>query len=203
MKAVEAWVWDHASSIIKNPENMITALGAEMKSGDDFGERFQTEIERANQQIRKISSRQAKLISTFAEEDGVEDLVKSQIRALTEEKRILERYLADLERALADRTDLERQWIALVEMCAGLAKSVDDLSFEEKRDWLKVLDVRVVGEGKNWKMEMGVPITADPDDAGADGSPGGVRQEFRTKYPSIVVESPASKDSNMTDDRKL
>jgi site-specific DNA recombinase len=159
---VEASVWQRIEGILRDPQTVAQELKRLQDAGPNPS--LVHDLENARSRLGGIDKQRQKFIELFAEaDDGSEawEMVKEQIDSIGAEKRTVSAIAAEIERQLGAQqaaVDQLRELAAHVERVGSNLKAFD---FEEKRLALEALGVTVYADGRDWRIECGIPVGID------------------------------------------
>jgi len=157
--AIEAWVWDKVSAVLRDPSIIAAELERRKEEGGD--DLLQSDLTAANRALAKIERQQEKLLGQFrrAEDDSFPwELVRREIARAEHEKDQFRAVIADLKARIAAQQSAQQQLEAVSAYCARVATNLDRLSEGEKRLALEAMRVQVVANGNDWRLTGSVPI---------------------------------------------
>jgi hypothetical protein len=159
---VETWVWDEIATILRDPETVAAELRRRREAGVDST--LAADLDAARRALAKLETQGERLIRRFREADDDNfpwDLVQREIAHVEAEKKQLQAAVVELEQQIAQQDAALNQLDALMTYCATAARNLEWFGFAEKRIALEALAVRVLGNGRDWRLHGSIPV-GDP-----------------------------------------
>jgi site-specific DNA recombinase len=161
-EALEEWAWAQVASVLRNPDLIAAELKRRKDEGPDAS--LLADLETAKQRLATLERRQADYLRRYSEaEDGTFpwELVEREIKRLEAEKVGWTATIADLEDRLQARELVREQLEALHVYCERVGRNLDAFTFDDKRLALEALQVRVTGNGREWRLDGSIPLHDD------------------------------------------
>jgi site-specific DNA recombinase len=158
---IDSWVWEHVERVLRNPDVIASELAARREKGADA--LLVSDLDAAKRALAKVERGQQRLLTLFSAADAEMplDLLKQQLAATQREKQTWQDTVRDLERRLAAHQRAVDTLDGLTEYCERVAKNLERFGFEEKRIALEALGVRVMGSGREWRVDFCIPTESD------------------------------------------
>jgi hypothetical protein len=161
-EALEEWAWAQVASVLRDPDLIAAELKRRKDEGPDAG--LLADLETARQRLATLERRQADYLRRYSEaEDSTFpwELVEREIKRLEAEKVGWAATIADLEDRLQARELVREQLEALHVYCERVGRNLDAFAFDDKRLALEALQVRVTGNGREWRLDGSIPLHED------------------------------------------
>lgn len=154
---VEAAVWKKVSTILREPEIIADEIKRQQKSGADS--QLSEDRAAAQRRLAKIEREQQRLIRRLrdTEDDGLADLYEREIIQGQNQKRQLEKAIADIDARLAAEQRAIQNLQSLTAYCTQVASKLSTFSFDEKRLALEAVGAKVQLNGKKWILQTRIP----------------------------------------------
>lgn len=163
-EAVEAWAWEWIAAVLRNPDLIADELRRREDAGPD--PILASDLDKAEREIARCEREQAKLLRGFAscddsKEDALWRLTEREVKRLEAERERWQDVADKAEARLAEQNLASAQLTALHEACTRWAHNLDAFDFDDKREALAALDVRMHANGtdpNDWHIAGAVPI---------------------------------------------
>jgi site-specific DNA recombinase len=155
----ESSVWQQVESILEEPTIIAAEIERRQAEGEDSRSQVLADLEGARGQLNRVEAELARLVSRAASAD--EDLwqiFEKEIAGKREAKKRLETVAAAAEARLAAEDADAASLTALSEYAARVRDRLADFGFAEKRLALEALNVTVCGNGRDWRLDVSLPI---------------------------------------------
>jgi hypothetical protein len=135
-------IWEWIKSIMQNPDHLAAGLRANQREAERENSSFRARVDIIDNQISQTQTQLTRLVDLYVSGEFSKDL-------LLERKTRLEDTLTELERTKAEMNThlkaaiLSDSQIAEIEaFCAEVRAGLDNATFEDKRRYFDLLDVR-------------------------------------------------------------
>lgn len=158
-EAVEAWVWDEVSAILRNPAIIAAEVERQRDAGPD--QALQADRETATRMLAKVEKQRDRLVRRYAEadDDGFPwELVEREIARLEEERRQAVATIAEIDAHLDAQEAATVQLDALHDYIAAVAVNLDAADFTIRRNAVEALVERITANGKDWELTGSIPL---------------------------------------------
>jgi site-specific DNA recombinase len=157
---VESWAWEQVSTILQDP----TIITRELSRLQDQGpsEALTRELEQATARLQTLDKQQRRLMQRYADatdDDFPWELVQEQVTRLEQEKKTVSGIVAETGRRMAQAQTVVDQLCDLRAYIDRVASNLQRFDFEEKRLALEALGVTVYADGREWRLEVSIPLT--------------------------------------------
>jgi Recombinase zinc beta ribbon domain len=154
---VEAAVWKKVSTVLGEPEIIADEIKRQQKSGADS--QLSEDRAAAQRRLAKIEREQQRLIRRLrdTEDDGLAELYELEIIQGQNQKRQLEKAIAEIDARLAAEQRAIQNLQSLTAYCTQVASKLSAFSFEEKRLTLEAVGAKVQLNGKKWILQTRIP----------------------------------------------
>lgn len=156
----ENTVWELVRSILDDPTILTAELERRRSEGTESRARLVADVEAARRSLRQVEGELQKIISRAATAD--DDLWAMFEKAIAEKKIAktrLEEAVAEAEARLAADDADAASLTALTDYAARVRKHLAVFGFDEKRLALEALNVKVSGNGRDWRVDVSLPNT--------------------------------------------
>jgi site-specific DNA recombinase len=139
---VDSMVWNWVKHILEHPDQLTAGLRGSQVDAVRANQALQERLNLIDHQIEQTNSQQAKLLDLYLSTDFPKEM-------LAERKARLEQIMADLQKERTDisahlHTELitDDQIAEIESFCAEVRDGLDNATFEDKRKYIELLDVR-------------------------------------------------------------
>jgi site-specific DNA recombinase len=154
---VERWVWDEVSAILHDPSIIAREVERARQAGDDPG--LASSLMAARRRLAKIERDQERLAVGFRTRTGrVLELLEREIGRAEVERQQTMSEIAEIEARISARQQAARRWEDVERYCQRVAGRLDSFDFDQKRLALEALAVRVTANGRDWRIDGGIPF---------------------------------------------
>jgi site-specific DNA recombinase len=157
--AVETWVWEQITTVLRHPSLIAAELQRRREEGPD--QILLADQESVQRHLATLEKQQAKLLRAFREADEAIlpwDLIQRELAQIEQEKSRLHATLTDIEQRLEAQQATIDQLDSLTAYCQREAQNLEAFGFEEKRLALEALDITVVANGRQWRLKGSIPV---------------------------------------------
>ena len=157
---LEEVVWQAVAEAFQQPRTLAEEYRRRLDQADtpDTVERERKQIEVA---LKRVEAQQDRITDAYANEAMELPQYKPKMDQLRERRRYLERQMADLEHR-AEARERERDGLArLNAFCETVVRGLDNLTFRERQELLRLTVERVIVEDERVKVEAIVPLDDD------------------------------------------
>ncbi|HQW90307.1 MAG TPA: recombinase family protein [Nitrospira sp.] len=151
-KLVEDAAWSHVRDRILDPGLIERDLAA---TGADVSDTLAEESQAISRRLSQIVRGQERLLARYSDAETIPwELVEREINRAEDEKTSLRAQLADLEARRSTRDASQRQQLTIADWCTRVARNLDSLTFDERRQVLEILALRVMANGANYTFTL-------------------------------------------------
>lgn len=148
-------VWQHVHNFLKNPEQELRSLGEKSKT-NSLMKKLKQERSALNEEIQKMDRarervRTAYRMGTFTPEEFQEEL-----NVIDSQKALLQKDLRSVEAQLETEASHEEKVLAAKLIAKRYEENLDNLPYKSKYEILQIMVRRIIVEGNNIKLEVGV-----------------------------------------------
>ncbi len=157
--AVETWVWEQIAAVLRDPSLIAAELQRQREEGPD--QTLLADRESVQRHLATLEKQQAKLLRAFREADEAIlpwDLIQRELAQIEQEKSRLHATLADIEQRLEAQQATIDQLDSLTAYCQREAQNIENFGFDDKREAIEALDVKVVANGRQWRVTGSIPL---------------------------------------------
>lgn len=139
---MDALVWSRIRDMLVNPDRIVQALAGAESAHKEQITALNEQLDILRIQFEGVSKAEKKLIELFALSDIDTDVVGVQLAEYKQRKAQIEGAVADIQGQMsAKQKTLKTEDV--LRLCKTIAKNIDRFTFEEKREALKLLEVKV------------------------------------------------------------
>lgn len=166
----EAAVWEKVAEIIRQPEIIAAELERQKKDGAGERQNLMDDVQSSKNLIQKIKNEiQIMVINSATQTGFILETFQTQIKLKGQQLERTMQGMAETESRLT-AFDADLQGLtALTEYSKRVAGNLDSFGFDEKRLAMEALNVRVVGNGKDFRVNISLPVMFE-------------KQELRTNH---------------------
>ncbi len=132
----DALVWDRVAEALRNPELLIKEYDKQLEADEDA--KLQERLSQIDRELNKLKRKQDRNLDLYAEEEIDMPTLKKRQEMLRGQKASLEREKEALKRQL-ERNDTDV--LSVSEFCRFISQGLDVVTFEEKRQILRLLNI--------------------------------------------------------------
>lgn len=148
---VERWVWEQVVALLSDAQLVEAEVERRRNTPVDDGLlRQRANLER---ELARIAAQQERLVRRYAqatdEEETLWTLVRKQVAELEAEKARVQAQLAEVEAALAEQERRAAHLVTLAEYVRRVQVNLARMTWEERRQVLEILRVRVIAAGSD------------------------------------------------------
>jgi hypothetical protein len=156
----ESLVWSKIADILRNPETIRLELERRKAEGEDEAAHLYADVESARQALAKIEGELQRLVSRAATaDDDLWDMFQEQINLKKAERQRLAGLVAETEARFKAQDADSANLTALTEYCERVRGNLDSFDFSDKRLALKALNVQIVGNGDEYRLDVSFPVS--------------------------------------------
>jgi site-specific DNA recombinase len=156
---VETGVWAEIERLLQDPQVIAQEVERRRAIGPDPALRADQDAHQRRLAI--LDKKQGQLLRAFREEEEAPlpwDLLRRELAALEQEKSQIARDLATLVQRLAAQEEATTHLESLTAYCRRVAEHLASFGFDDKRMALEALDVRVMANGREWRLTGSIPM---------------------------------------------
>ncbi len=158
---LEDIVWENIKKILKKPEVVLNGITEQLQSEQSKpGTSIDKEIQKLKRRLKSYDTQEKRLIQLLRYEQVTQDSVLDEINQLKKEreadKKQLENYISTKERI----ANLENAELKLKDYCQRLYKNLDEATFEDKREILEMLAIKISATPEHIHIQGNIPLEA-------------------------------------------
>jgi site-specific DNA recombinase len=155
----EAAVWEKVSEIIRKPEIIASELERRKENGAAERENLLQDVAMVKGIVKRIENEIRNLIVNVSDLKGyAAEVFQSEVKSKEKERERMINQVAEAENRLA-AFDADLQGLtALNEYSKRVANNLDSFGFDEKRLAMEALNVRVVGNSRDFRVNISLPL---------------------------------------------
>ncbi|HEV2913279.1 MAG TPA: recombinase family protein [Pyrinomonadaceae bacterium] len=156
----EILVWSKITDILRHPETIKLELERRKAEGEDGTTHLLADMESAKKALQNIESELQRLVRRAATaDDELWEMFQGQINLKKTERQRLAGLVAETEARIATQNADAISLTALTEYCERVRGNLDNFGFDDKRLALKALNLRVIGNGSEYRLDVSFPIS--------------------------------------------
>ncbi len=164
---LEEKVFNSLGKVLLHPELVLAAIKEELKSEEknfiqEFS--FEKEIQKIKKQINGYDAQEKRLVQLFRYQEINQNSVLDEINSLKKEMESDRSKLDTLVKTKEKIAALKKAEIKLAEFCKTLKGQLDLASYEEKRDILDMLAIKVTAKLDDIDIEGIIPLKTIPSE---------------------------------------
>jgi hypothetical protein len=147
-------VWSIITDAISNPEHIAAEVERRATQGPD--KTLTAELERARRELARIEAGQQEAMRRYMVNptDALWELIEKATTVTDRQKAQLRTSIQQMEAKLLNQQEVRWGLKAIKAYCLRVAANLVSFNFEEKRLALKAFAVKVIGAGRDWKVEL-------------------------------------------------
>ena len=154
----ESAVWEKICDIIKNPHIVTAEIQRQQADSENNRKKIEKEVETRKTLLTRIESEITNLVSRAATVDeSVWEVFQGQIKLKSVEKQRMSDAIGDIENRLASFDADTQAAKSLTEFSNRVSQKLSDFGFDEKRLTLEALNVKIEGNGKEFRLDISYP----------------------------------------------
>ncbi len=159
---MEDIVWQNVKKVLENPEVVLAGITEVLddkryKSGIQ-GLSLDNEIEKLNRKIKKYSAQEQRMVRLFRLGEVDEDHLLDEINQLKRERESDQQQLENYIRTRQEMERLEQTEINLAKYCAQVRDNLDNADYQEMREVLDMLGIKVNATPEQVSIEGIIPL---------------------------------------------
>ena len=160
---LENVTWDNIKEVLSEPEIVLAGISEQLESeravsGTSLGK----EIQRLKRKLKSYDPQERRLIQMLRYEEVTQDIVLDEMNKLKREresdKQQLENYMFTRERIAS----LEKAELQLKDYCRRLRKNLDNATYQDKREILEMLAIKVTATTERIDIQGIIPLETIP-----------------------------------------
>jgi len=164
---LEEKVFNSLGRVLMHPDLVLAAIKEELKAEEknfiqEFS--FEKEIQKLKKQISSYDAQKKRVVQLFRYQEIDESAVLDEINNLKKEMESDKLKLDNLIKTQEKIAALKNAEIELVEFCKTLKGQLDTASYEQKRDILDMLAIKVIASNEGAEIEGIIPLEKIPSD---------------------------------------
>ncbi len=165
---LEDTVWQNIKKVLENPQVVMAGvkeqLETERKSAIQ-GTPLDREIQKLKRKLKSYESQEKRLLQMFRYGEINQDYVLDELNQLKKEHDADEKKIKDYVETKERLKSLERAEIKLAEYCQRLRHNLDNATYQEKRDILEMLAIRVTATPEHIDIQGVIPLESMPTES--------------------------------------
>ncbi len=159
---LEDVVWQNIKKVLENPEVVLAGITGALedtryKSGIQ-GLSLDKEIEKLNRKIKKYSAQEQRMVRLFRLGEVDQDILLDEINQLKRERENDQQQLENYKRTKQEIERLEQTEIDLSKYCNQVRDNLDNADYQEMREVLDMLDIKVNATPEQISIEGIIPL---------------------------------------------
>ncbi|HEX8475505.1 MAG TPA: recombinase family protein [Pyrinomonadaceae bacterium] len=156
----EATIWEQVERVLNNPEVIQARLEQMESCGQGTRTLLEAQLASARQARKKVEDGLKRLIIRAQDEEDEEvwQMYQKQAVEQKEAKKRLDVTIAEVEGRLATEFEVLSALTSLTEYCQRVRANLATFGFNEKRLALEALGAKVIGCGRNWRLDFHIPV---------------------------------------------
>ena len=164
---LEEKVFYKLGQVLLHPELVLAAIKDELKAEEknfiqEFS--FEKEIQKLKRQINSYETQEKRVVQLFRYQEIDENAVLDEISNLKKEMESDKLKLDNLIKTQEKIAALKKAEIELVEFCKTLKGQLDTATYQQKRDILDMLAIKVIASNEGAEIEGIIPLEKIPSD---------------------------------------
>jgi site-specific DNA recombinase len=156
----ESLVWSKIADILRDPETIKLELKRRKDEGEDEAAHLLADMESAKQALQNIEGELKRLVRRAATaDDDLWTMFQEQINLKKNERQRLAGLVAETEARIAAQNADAASLTALTEYCERVRGNLDKFGFDDKRLALKALNLKVIGNGPDYRVDVSFPVS--------------------------------------------
>jgi len=164
---LENIVWENIRKALEQPEVVLAGVKEQLDTENNSavqGLSVDNEIGKLTKQAKKYAAEEKRLIQLIRYGELIRDLELDEINRLKAEREANDRKLNELSAAKEKIASLEKAEVKLEECCQKLRSHLDNATYQEKREILDMLAIKVTATPDSIKIEGVIPIETTPSE---------------------------------------
>jgi site-specific DNA recombinase len=164
---LEEKAFNSLGRVLQHPELVLAAIQEELKTEEkNFVQEFsfEKEIQKLKKQINGYDVQEKRLVQLFRYQEINQDSVLDEVNSLKKEMESDRLKLDNLVNTKEKIAALKKAEIKLAEYCTTLKGQLDTASYQEKRDILDMLAIKVIATNQGAHLEGIIPLETIPSD---------------------------------------
>ncbi len=168
---LENTVWQNIRKILENPQVVMAGVKEQLETEQKNaiqGTSLDKEIQKLKRKIKSYDSQEKRLIQLFRYDEINQDSILDELNQLKKgrdaDKQKNENYIKTKERL----GSLERAEIKLAEYCQRLRHNLDNATYQEKREILEMLAIKVTATPEHIDIQGVIPLESMPTQSSED-----------------------------------
>lgn len=147
-------IWQEILDTLSDHQRLSLELEKLKREHEDLRSQLQTDLDCARGEYNRFSDLHTKLLRRLLDDqsDELASIIETEIIITRQDKARFQRVIREIESLIACENEKHSSLAALSEDDRNSDSAA--FSFEQKRLLLKVLEVRIVGNGRDWRLEM-------------------------------------------------
>ncbi len=166
---LEDVTWDSIKKVLSEPEIVLAGISEQLESDRAVsGTSLDEEIQKLKRKLKSYDSQEKRLIQMLRYEEVTQDTLLDEINRLKKErefdKQQLENYIFTKERI----ANLEKAELQLRDYCQRLHKNLDDAAYQDKREILEMLAIKINATPERIDVHGIIPLETTPTQTSDD-----------------------------------
>ncbi len=162
---LEGLVWENVRKTLEQPDLVMAGIKEQLNTEHNNaiqGVSLDKEIEKLRKQVRKYDSEEKRLIQLFRYSQLNQDLILDEVNYLKTEREADALRLENLSRTKDRIESLENAEIKLAECCQQLKSQLDSAPYQDKKDILDMLAIKVTATPDAVNIDGVIPLETAP-----------------------------------------
>jgi site-specific DNA recombinase len=162
---LEDIVWQSIRKVLENPELVMAGVKEQLETEQNNaiqGVSFDKEIQKLRTQIKNYDSQEKRLVQLFRYGEISQDSILDELNQLKREREADKLELGSLMSTKERVANLEKAEIKLGEYCQKLKNNLDSASYQDKRDILDMLAIKVTATPDTVSIDGIIPLETTP-----------------------------------------
>lgn len=157
-EACEREVWQQVIAVMQDPAIITREMESRKHQGGDKQAQLKADAEAARREVKRLDAIIQRLISRCGEaDDDLWNDFQKQIAHAKQQRSGCEAVIADAEAQLNADEEWREGLAELEEFCARVRDQIENLTFNDRRRVLESLGARVVGDAREWRLDVRFP----------------------------------------------
>jgi len=156
---LEDVTWQNIKEVLSKPEIVLASVSEQLELERNVpGTTLDKEIQKLKRRLKSYEAQEKRLIQLLRYEEVTQDAVLDEINQLKKEresdKQKLENYIFTRERIAS----LENAELKLKDYCRQLSKDLDNATYQEKREILEMLAIKITATPEQVDIQGVIPL---------------------------------------------
>lgn len=158
----EGLVWAKVADLLRDPQTIKLELERRRTEGVDETAYLLADLKTAKTTLQNTEGELQRIVRRAATaDDDLWEMFQEQIKLKTTERQRLMALVEETEARIAAQSADAANLAALTEYCERVRGNLDNFGFDDKRLALSALNLQLVGNGREYRVEVSFPISQD------------------------------------------